>query len=273
MGAWGTALYSDDTTCDVRDDYVNSLKRGQSESEAASMILNRFGDLLKNREIECLVYFALSDTAWKYGRLDQNIRQHALDLIEQGGDVFVWERDAPSEVPGRKRTLAALKSRLLSEQPLRKEIKVVKQSPKKVRTNAEVGTVFLLPLSNDLYASLVLIGYQELEKSIEPNFLALDWRGYGLPEEKELNDAANNVISFQSGLGPRIQVGVLPADGRKNPIDGMIMTSRKLNRVFSYESFDTVFISLGRIVKEINAHFAAEHPKDAIEPGATRRSS
>lgn len=273
MGAWGTALYSDDTTCDVRDDYVNCLKRGLSDSDASSMILNRFGDLLKNREIECLVYFALSDTAWRYGRLDQSIQQHALKLIEQGGDIFVWERDAPSEVAGRKRALAALKSRLLSEQPPRKEVKVVKQLPKKVRTTAEVGTVFLLPLSNNLYASLVLIGYQELEKSIEPNFVALDWRGHGLPEEKQLNDVANNVISFESGLGPKIQFGVLPEDGRKNPIDGMIITSSKVTRVFSYKPFDTVFISLGRIVKEINAHFAAKPPNNSMAPGAMRRSS
>lgn len=273
MGTWGTALYSDDTTCDVRDDYVNYLKRGLSASDASSMILRRYGDLLKNREIECLVYFALSDTAWKYGQLDQNIQQHALNLIEQGGDIFVWERDAPSEVPRRKRALADLKSRLLSEQPPRKKVKVVKQAPKKIRTTAEVGTVFLLPLSNDLHAALVLIGYQELEKSLEPNFVALDWRGHGLPEEKQLNDVASDVISFKSGLGPKIQVGVLPSDGRKNPIDGMIMTSCKVNRVFSYKPFDTVFISLGRIIKEINEHFAMEHPNNAMEPGTTRRSS
>ncbi|MFC7517349.1 hypothetical protein ACFQUU_20265 [Herbaspirillum sp. GCM10030257] len=220
------------------------------------MVLNRIGDLLKNREIECLVYFALSDMAWKYGRLDQNIRQHALNLIEEGGDIFVWERDAPVEVPGRKRALAALKKRLMSEQPPRKELKVVKQAPKKVRTTAEVGTVFLLPLSSKLHAALVLIGYQELEKSIEPNFVALDWHGYGLPEEKLLNDVASNVILFKSGLGPKMQVGVLPADGRKNPIDSLIMTSTQVSRAFSFIPFDTVYLSLGQIVKEINTRFA-----------------
>lgn len=256
MGAWGTALYSDDTTCDVRDDYVNYLKRGLSDSEALSTVLNRFGDLLENREIACLVYFALSDTAWKYGRLDSNIRQRALNLIEQGGDIFVWERDAPAEVPGRKRALAALQKKLMSEQPPRKEIKVVKQAPKKIRTTAEVGTVFLLPLSSNLHAAMVLVGYQELEKSIEPNFVALDWRGDSLPEETLLNDAASNVILFNSGLGQKMQVGVLPTDERKNPIGGLIMTSAQVNRVFPFMPFDTVYLSLGRIVKEIKTRFA-----------------
>lgn len=255
MSAWGTALYADDTTCDVRDDYVNHLKHGLADAEAAQAILKQFGDLLQDREIACLVYFALADTAWKYGRLDQDIRQHALELIEQGGDVFVWERDAPSDAPARRRALAALKKRLLSQQPARKEVKLVKQAPKKVRTDAEIGTVFLLPLPDNFYAALVLIGYAELEKSIEPNFVALDWRGSNPPSEEELNSAANNVILFQSGLGPRMQVGILPKDGRKNPLDGMVMTSVKVKKAFSFERFDTVYISLGRMVDEINAHF------------------
>jgi hypothetical protein len=217
MGAWGAALYSDDTTCDVRDDYTNHVKRDLTDAEAVQAILNRFGALLEDREIACLVYFALADTAWKYGRLDQDMQRRALELIEQGGDVFVWERDAPSDAPARRRTLATLKKRLLSSQPARKEVKVAKRAPKKVRTVAESGTVFLLPVTDSLHAALVLIGYAELEKSIEPNFVALEWRGGKSPSEEELDSASSNVVQFQSGLRPKMQVGILPKDGRKTP--------------------------------------------------------
>lgn len=255
MGAWGTALYSDDTTCEVRDDYANHLKRGLTDAEAVQAVLNRFGALLEDREVACLVYFALADTAWKYGRLDQEMQRRALELIEQGGDVFVWERDATSDAPARRRTLAALKKRLLSGQPARKEVKVAKRAPKKVRTVAGIGTVFLLPAKDSLHAALVLIGYAELEKSIEPNFVALEWRGGNSPSEEELGSASSNVILFQSGLGPRMQVGILPKDGRKNPLNGMVMTAIKLKTAFPFERFNTVYISLARIVDEVNAHF------------------
>lgn len=56
MGAWGTGLYSDDTTCDVRDDYVLNLKLGLSSEESSQKILDRYGDLLEKTEIACLVY-------------------------------------------------------------------------------------------------------------------------------------------------------------------------------------------------------------------------
>jgi hypothetical protein len=61
--------------------------------------------------------------------------------------------------------------------------------------------VFLLPVTDSLHAALVLIGYAELEKSIEPNFVALEWRGGKPPSEEELDSASTNAIQFQSDWG------------------------------------------------------------------------
>lgn len=258
MGAWSTALYCDDTTCDVRDDYAKHLKRGLNDSDAMQAILNQFGNLLESREIECLVYFALADTAWKYGRLDKTTRQHALELIEQGGDIFVWERDAPSDVTGRRRTLTALKNRLLSEQPVRKEVKIVKQAPKKVRMNVDVGTVFLLPLGEEEHAALVLIGYAELEKSIEPNFVVIDWHGKGHPSEETLKAANGRLLLFPSGLGKKKQIGMLPQDGRKNPIETLVATSVKVEVPIDFDCYRGMYRTVGAFAKEIKAHFAGQ---------------
>jgi hypothetical protein len=52
-----------------------------------------------------------------------------------------------------------------------------------------------------------------------------------------------------------MQVGILPKDRRKNPLDGMVMTAIKIKTVFPFERFNTVYISLARIIDEINAHF------------------
>jgi hypothetical protein len=255
MAAWGTALYSDDTTCDVRDDYVNLLRRGLSGAEAVKEITNRFGDLLQDVEIECLVYLSLADTAWKFGRLDPDLREHALKLIAHGADVFVWERDAPSEAAGRRRTLEKLKQRLLCAQPARREVKPIRQSPKKIRTTAEIGTVFLLPLRNELYAALVLTGYSELENCIEPGFVALDWRGADLPTEDSLHKASGNPIVFSSGLGACTQVGFFPVDGRKNPLAGVMKSAIKMKIDFPFNPLDTTFIYRENMIDQINAHF------------------
>ena len=92
MGTWGTGLYSDDTTCDVRDRYLLNLKAGLSSDDSCQDILDRHGDLLRNTETACLVYFALADTAWRYGRLNEAVKDRALSLLKSGGDIAVWER-------------------------------------------------------------------------------------------------------------------------------------------------------------------------------------
>ena len=105
MGAWGTALYSDDTTCEVRDRYVEILRDGLDAESAVAAVLKEYGDVLEDREVDCLVTFALADTAWKHGRLSESLRRRAANLLAAGGDVFVWERDAPTRARDRKKAL------------------------------------------------------------------------------------------------------------------------------------------------------------------------
>jgi hypothetical protein len=42
MGAWGTALFSDDTACDVRDSYVDLVGDGLTGSEATKALLREW---------------------------------------------------------------------------------------------------------------------------------------------------------------------------------------------------------------------------------------
>lgn len=38
MGAWGTGLYQDDTTCDIKEDYITYLKVGTTNEEETRII-------------------------------------------------------------------------------------------------------------------------------------------------------------------------------------------------------------------------------------------
>ena len=41
MGVWGTALYSNDTASDIRGDYVDLLRRGNSNEEALKKLMEK----------------------------------------------------------------------------------------------------------------------------------------------------------------------------------------------------------------------------------------
>ena len=230
MSAWGTGLFSDDTTCDVRDSYINNLKAGLSDSKATEDILNRFHELMSDTQVACLVYFALADTQWRYGRLDPRVKKQALDLLYSGGDVSVWVRDAPGDAAARRKVLTALTQRLEGEPRPRRSIKIAIPKPLKKRTDAEHGTVFLLPLPFQKFAALVLVGHCDTGyKTMEPVFRVLKWLGKPCPTVDELHD--RNFVALEGGtLGTTQEIGFFLSGAKQNPIAVFIRT----NFVFPY---------------------------------------
>jgi hypothetical protein len=114
MGTWGTGLYADDTTSEIRDEFRSHLKSGLPPSEAEGRILTRFKPLLDDHQVECLVFFALADVEWRCGCLSDAVRQRALNLLDGNGDLAHWAAESPRDVPARRRTLNALRERVLS---------------------------------------------------------------------------------------------------------------------------------------------------------------
>lgn len=59
MGTWGTGLYSNDSACDIRGDYIDKLKRGKTNDEATQELINSNRDIMGDVEEEPLFWFAL----------------------------------------------------------------------------------------------------------------------------------------------------------------------------------------------------------------------
>lgn len=159
MGAWGTSLYSNDTTCDVRDTYMDFLKDQMSNEETFDKTLNKFNELIGDKDEEPLFWFALAETQWKVGRLTSDVKEKALMWIEKDGGVALWEESGTSG-SGWKKTLQELKDKL--ESPMRSEKKI--QAPKAVNKSLwNVGDVYAYQLHKEVskthgtYGKYVLI--------------------------------------------------------------------------------------------------------------------
>jgi hypothetical protein len=255
MSAWGTGLYSDDTACDVRDDYVRHLKCGLSHEDACQKVLERYAELLGEKAIACLVRFALADTAWQYGRLDDALKDSALSLLHAGGDLFVWERDAPGDVAARRRVLATLESRLTAPQPPARAIEVVPPKPKKIRTNAPIGSVFALELPSQGTAWLVLVGFAELEQSIDPVFSIIPWRSKSPADiPGQISGGDKTLVLSQGFSRPFAHVAILPKDERRSILAGLEPVSVPVLSPMPFERGRTVWLALGRIASEVERH-------------------
>ena len=121
MGAWGANLYQDDVALDVKDEYKDNLRRGKTNEEAMQEIIDKYQELLEDEEDRGVFWLALADTQWNLGRLDEQVKKQALEIIELGIDLKRWESNEKL-YNKRKEILEKLKEKLLSPQPEEKRM-------------------------------------------------------------------------------------------------------------------------------------------------------
>lgn len=144
MGAWGTSLYANDTTSDIRADYLDKLKRGKTNEEATQELMDENRDIMGDIEEEPLFWFALADTQWNYGRLIPKVKEKALYFLAQDAELQRWQ-DSEQKWMAWKKTLNTLKEKLESPQPDTKRVSKYRLYQCKWR----LGDVFAYRFSSD----------------------------------------------------------------------------------------------------------------------------
>ena len=143
MGAWGSGLYQDDVACEVRDYYIDCLR--DEDGSAEDKTINYFQDELNDDDDCAVVWFALADTQWKYGRLSETVKSKALEYIDNGINLQLWTEADEKLYSKRENVLADLKNKLESPQPPQKRI------PKQRRYICpwKIGDVFAFQINNE----------------------------------------------------------------------------------------------------------------------------
>lgn len=125
MGTWGSGLYANDTTCDVKEIYMGLLMNEVEDMEAYKQTLERCADYIGSSE-EPLFWYALAECQWRTGRLLPEVQKKALWWIEQDGGLKQW-KESINKGAGWEKTLQRLKKRLETPMPVRKKIKPLEE--------------------------------------------------------------------------------------------------------------------------------------------------
>ena len=123
MGTWGAGIYQNDVGEDVKEEYISKLKAGKTDEEALNEILKDYKDEIQDADDIYEVYFSLADTMWKKGRLTEEIKNKALELISQEEQSGRWESEGLQKQ--RHKVLMKLKENLLLEMPERKKYQYI----------------------------------------------------------------------------------------------------------------------------------------------------
>lgn len=122
MGTWGPGLYANDTTCDIRDTYMELLMDQVEDEAAYQQMLDQFKEYMDDEDEAPLFWYALAESQWKTGRLLPEVKEKALWWIERNGGIEPW-LESSSKGAGWKKTLQKLKDKLESPQPKRKTVR------------------------------------------------------------------------------------------------------------------------------------------------------
>jgi len=117
MGAWGTGIFQEDFTCDIRDNYIRYLAMDKSNEEATEL-LKTDNELDKLTDDEGVFWIALAMVQWQKGRLLDEVKDKAIYFIDNGLDLDTWEGNKK-----REEVLQQAKEKILSPMPEAKKIR------------------------------------------------------------------------------------------------------------------------------------------------------
>lgn len=145
MGAWGPRLYQNDIAEEVRDYYKDQLHRGKTGKEITQELIAQNEYTISDPDDAPVFWFALADTQWNLGRLEDFVREQALHHIRDGHDVKRWAAEDLRGAKTRAKTLEELQQKLLSPQPAEKRMSQYKL----YRCEWKIGDVYAYQLVGD----------------------------------------------------------------------------------------------------------------------------
>lgn len=122
MGTWGPGIFADDLASDVQGTFRDLIGQGVEPAEATDRLVDEYcpdGDLGDGP----VFWLALAATQWRLGRLEERVRDRALQVIADGADLRRWEDETTNALARKRRAaLEQLRQQLLTPPPPAKRV-------------------------------------------------------------------------------------------------------------------------------------------------------
>ena len=121
MGAWGTAIFSDDEACDVRTEYNVMAAYIDDDDELILQKMKEYFHVENTvNDMDAVFWYSLAVLQTKYGRLCEKVKNNALECIDKRYTMDGWF-DKKDNLK-REKVLLNLKDKLIGEQLPRRKV-------------------------------------------------------------------------------------------------------------------------------------------------------
>lgn len=190
MGAWSVSVTGNDTAADLKDEYACAFYRYDADTalqKIESYVCGMFDE--SDPEEWCAYVYSLADFMWRKGILTDEIRQRALQMIDSGFGLELWEESGL--LAKRQKALAEFRAKLLS--PMGK--------PKKIKPSIRTEDIFT---SGDVIAVRLMTAGKSYAKHANRDFPMTDDEFHAFDGKYILMQKAWCHISWHSALVPEI---------------------------------------------------------------------
>ena len=163
MGIWGSELYQNDTSLDVKDEFEELYRTGDTVQDITKKMIDEYKSIMGDIDEEPLFWMALADTQWDLGVLMPFVKEKALYWLKKDSGLFDRQSIDVSAKEKRRNALEALQTKLLSPQP------AVKKPVKKriYKCQWKLGDVFAYKLESSLAKERGLYGQYFLLRKVD----------------------------------------------------------------------------------------------------------
>jgi hypothetical protein len=114
MGTWNAGFFDDDLALDIKDEFERSFKGDGDIQSVTEHIFSEYEDVINDEDEGPIVYLSLAALQLEYGYLQSNIKEQALNIINQGKGLERWEEAGKKALADREKVLQELKKQLLN---------------------------------------------------------------------------------------------------------------------------------------------------------------
>ncbi len=228
MGAWGVAILSDDIAEDIKLLYKDLLANEYSNEEASRIVIEEYKNELDDEET-IVFWLVFSSIQWKLGRLQENVKQEALQIIESGADLARWEEE-PKLQKKREVVLNKLREQLHFPQPEAKKV------PKRfiANTSLKAGDAVSYELVSGSYIILKVIEIiEEWHGDRYPLFEICSLEGEEVPSKEQINQFGLKKRIYEDGKQEMMKLAIYPSGKRDNPTKRMQVVAENVKVVLN----------------------------------------
>ncbi|OAB26769.1 hypothetical protein SAMN05444395_1331 [Flavobacterium fryxellicola] len=155
MGAWGTAISSNDTYADIYSEFFDLYNDGLDVGEISQKLIAGNQETINDTDDCNNFWFALAKAQWECKQLDKEIFDRVKKVIETGADLEVWRQLEADEkdIKKRKAVLDKFLTDLQTERPKAKsrKKKIIRQPI------FEKGDCVIFELENKNYGGAIVL--------------------------------------------------------------------------------------------------------------------